>query len=91
MVCLGEPEFDFWVEQFFIRLYLPPTELQKIGELRKKNVPIKSDFQEVFLYVNSLPMEREIEFSIDLVPRTGVPHFYSFLLVFVTGIEWTGN
>jgi hypothetical protein len=45
------------------------------GELKLENVPVVCDYPDVFSEVYSrLPLDREIEFTIDLVPRTQPIH-----------------
>ena len=48
-------------------------ELEADDQLKIEDIPIVREFSEVFpLEIESLPPKREIEFSIDLLPDTGL-------------------
>ena len=54
------------------QVYMILSNLQAKGQVTISEVPIAREFPEVFPEeVSSLPPEREVEFSIDLIPGTG--------------------
>jgi len=50
--------------------FLCAVEVANTPELEPRDIPIVWEFPEVFQEVPGLPLDREIEFSIDLVPGT---------------------
>lgn len=53
------------------QVYMLLSSLEAKEELDLNNIPVVKDFSEIFKEIPGLPPEREIEFSINLIPGTG--------------------
>jgi len=50
--------------------FLCVVELTKASDVEPKDIPVVQNFPEVFQEVPGFPLEREMEFAIELVPGT---------------------